>query len=204
MSHFNDAAKTWDNNPIHWDRSKAIALEIETLIANKPKLKALEYGAGTAILSFLLSDKFSEITLMDNASEMVKVMTEKVSKTGKKHLKPIFFDLEHHDYTAETFDIIYSQMVLHHVEDIDTLFQRFYTILRPGGYLVIADLFVEDGTFHDYSFTGHKGFDPDELSKTLANFQFQNTSYKQCYAIKRESPNGTIKEYPIFSLITCK
>jgi ubiquinone/menaquinone biosynthesis C-methylase UbiE len=49
-------------------------------------MKALEYGAGTGILSFLLSESFSEITLMDNSQEMVNVMHEKVISGKLKSL----------------------------------------------------------------------------------------------------------------------
>jgi len=204
MSHFDNVASTWDNNPIHWERSKAIATEIESAIPIKPDMKALEYGAGTAILSFLLQNRFSKITLMDSSPEMVKVMNEKVLLGGLTHLKPLLFDLEHNDYNGEKFDIIYSQMVFHHVENIEFLLERFYKIINPGGYLIIAHLFAEDGSFHDYTFTGHKGFNPEELGKILEKYKFGNIKFNQCYAIKRESPNGTIKEFPVFLLYSEK
>lgn len=204
MSHFDDAARNWDNNPIHWERSKAIANVIKSAIPIKSGMKALEYGAGTAILSFILQDQFKEITLMDSSTEMVKVMQEKVVKNGFKHLKPLYFDLEHYNYIEETFDIIYSQMVFHHVENINALLEQFDKILNPGGYLAIADLYTEDGTFHDFNFNGHKGFDPVELAKTISEYNFHTISHNQCYVVKRENPNGTIKEFPIFLLTALK
>jgi tRNA (cmo5U34)-methyltransferase len=78
-------------------------------------MKALEYGAGTGLLSFLLTDKFSEITLMDNSEKMVKVMHDKVAASPLSNLKPLFWDLVRNDYDSSKFDCIFSQMVLHHV-----------------------------------------------------------------------------------------
>jgi ubiquinone/menaquinone biosynthesis C-methylase UbiE len=204
MNHFNEAARNWDNNPIHWDRSKAIASAIKLTIPLNSEMTALEYGAGTAILSFILQDQFKEITLMDSSTEMVKVMEEKVAKNGFNHLKPLLFDLEHTKYSAKKFDLVFSQMVFHHVENIDTLLQQFYKIINSGGHLIIADLYTEDGTFHDANFNGHKGFDPGELARRIANYGFENVKHKQCYVIKRESPNGTTKEYPVFLLTALK
>jgi tRNA (cmo5U34)-methyltransferase len=204
MSHFDDSARVWDNNPIHWERSRAIARAMQPIIAQKEGLKALEYGAGTAILSFLINNHFSRIVLMDSSEEMVKVMHEKVSKSELNHLVPLRFDLEHHDFKDETFDIIFSQMVFHHVEKIENLVKRMFNILNPGGFLVIADLYPENGTFHDFDFKGHKGFDPAELGKTIEKSGFKNIEHNQCFVVRRESPNGTIREYPIFLLSASK
>jgi ubiquinone/menaquinone biosynthesis C-methylase UbiE len=164
------------------------------------EMKAMEFGAGTGILSFLLHDHLSEIVLMDSSQEMVKVMHEKVAKTGAKNLKPLLFNLEYQDYHAHKFNLIYSQMVLHHVDDIDGIFGKFHTLLEPGGYLAIADLFVEDGSFHGEGFEGHNGFDVEQLSKKLEKHQFTNISHKQCFIVKRENGN----EYPVFLLVAKK
>ena len=75
---FDNKARGWDKESIHWERSKAIAERIINIIPETQKMNALDYGAGTGILGFMLSDKFSEITLMDNSEEMFKVIQEKV------------------------------------------------------------------------------------------------------------------------------
>ena len=125
MSEFDNRASGWDNDPVHWERSRAIAKELLEMIPVKPGMQALEYGAGTGILSFLLSEKFSEITLMDNSVEMVKVMHEKVIKNKVSNLNPLYFDLEHSDYNDRKFDCVFSQMVLHHVTDTEQLLIGF-------------------------------------------------------------------------------
>ena len=65
-------------------------------------------------------------------------------------------------------------MVLHHIVSIQSLFERFYNMLLPGGFLAIADLFTEDGSFHGEGFDGHKGFDPEQLK-----VQLQKTGFKE-------------------------
>jgi len=147
MSSFDSVAREWDKDKMHMERSIAIAAELEKMIPLNHTMKALEYGAGTGILSFLFKDRFGEITLMDSSNEMMKVCGEKVEYFGTKHIKPVWFDFEHNDY-HQKFDIIYNQMVLHHVNEVESMLINFYSHLKPGGYLAIADLFPEDGSFH--------------------------------------------------------
>ena len=145
MNEFDIKAAEWDKNPMHRDRSEAIAKEIIKLIPLKNEMTAIEYGAGTGITSFLLKDYLKEITLMDNSSEMVKVMNEKIKTTKVKNLKALNFDLEYTDYKGRKFDLIFTQMVLHHVTDTENIIKTFYGLLNPEGYLAIADLYPEDG-----------------------------------------------------------
>ena len=166
MSSFDARAREWDKDKMHMERSVAIAAELQKMIPLNHSMKALEYGAGTGILSFLLKDKFSEITLMDSSQEMIKVCEEKVEYHNAKHIKPIWYDLEHKDY-AEKFDVIYNQMVLHHVNDVEHILNKFYSLLNPGGYLAIADLYTEDGSFHGPDVKVHWGFDPEKLMEIL-------------------------------------
>ena len=89
-----------------------------------------------------------------------------------KNLKTLYFNLETDDFQGGTFDLIFTQMVLHHVGDIETMIKKFHHLLNPGSYLVIADLYEEDGSFHGEGFTGHNGFNIDSLSGILKRKQF--------------------------------
>jgi len=198
MSSFDERAREWDTNIIHIERSVAIASGMEKMIPLKPSMNALEYGAGTGLLSFVLKDKFTEITLMDNSQEMINVCIEKTQYFNTDHIHPLFFDLEHNDFNGK-FDIIFTQMVLHHVVDAETILNKFNSLLNPGGYLAIADLYSEDGSFHGLDANVHKGFDPEELSETLKAKGFKSSEYRTCFEIKRED-----KVYPIFLLVTQK
>jgi tRNA (cmo5U34)-methyltransferase len=199
MSSFDSRARDWDKDKMHMERSVAIAAELEKMIPIRPSMKALEYGAGTGILSFLLKDKFAEITLMDSSQEMIKVCKEKVEYYKATHIKPIWLDLEHNEYD-EKFDVIYNQMVLHHVNDINFMLQKFYSLLNTGGYLAIADLFSEDGSFHGPEVKVHWGFDPENLAKTLKTIGFKNIEYRTCFEVKRD----TGKKFPVFLLVGYK
>jgi tRNA (cmo5U34)-methyltransferase len=201
MNEFDIKAADWDKNQMHWDRSEAIANNIIKLIPLKKEMTAMEYGAGTGITSFLLKDHLKEITLMDNSAEMVKVMTEKIRVNKAENLKVINFDLEHSAYNNEKFDLIFTQMVLHHVADIDSIIGKFMNLLKPGGYLAIADLYEEDGSFHGEGFTGHRGFNIEHFTDTLKKHKFENISHRTCFIIDRKISDSETKHFEVFLLI---
>ena len=200
MSEFDARARDWDKNQRYIDRSEAVAKAMQQTIPFKKSMKALEYGSGTALLSFALKDKFEEIILMDNSQEMTTVTAEKIADQNIQNMKPLFFDLEHQDYD-DKFDIIYNQMVMHHVNDIDALLTKFHGLLNPDGYLAIADLYAEDGSFHGEGFNGHKGFDVENLLNRVSSKGFIGLKYKQCFVISKITEDGSTKDYPLFLLV---
>ena len=204
MSHFDQSARTWDDNPMHWERSKAIAENVIQKIPLHKDMTALEFGAGTGILSFLLKDVLKEITLMDSSREMVRVMEEKIRNANLTHMEPVFFDLETTDYHLKTFDLIYTQMVLHHIEDVESIIGEFYSLLNKGGNIVIADLYPEDGTFHSHEFNGHLGFNLEDLIQLLGKAGFTNISHEQCFVIRKQIASGELKDFPVFILTAAK
>jgi len=204
MNEFDIKAAEWDQNPMHWDRSEAIAKGIIKLIPLNKEMTVLEYGAGTGITSLLLKDLVKEITLMDNSSEMVRLMTEKIKTSKAKNLKVLNFNLEHSDYKNDRFDLIFTQMVLHHVTDIDLIISRFKKLLNPGGFLAIADLYPEDGSFHGDDFTGHRGFDVEILSNLIRNQGFTNISHRKCFVINKKISDSETKQFDVFLLISTR
>ncbi len=201
MNEFDIKAAAWDKNPMHWDRSEAIANEIKKLIPINKEMTALEYGAGTGITSFLLKDHLKKITLMDNSTEMVKMMNIKIEATKVENMLALDFDLEHNDYKGGTFDLIFTQMVLHHVNDIESIIKKFSSLLNPGGYLAIADLYEEDGSFHGEGFTGHKGFNIGKLSEILNKNGLKKLTHRTCFTIDKKISETKTKKFDVFLLI---
>ncbi|MCE1198896.1 MAG: methyltransferase domain-containing protein [Marinilabiliales bacterium] len=202
MNRFDEVAKTWDENPVHLERSKAIAVMMEKELPLGTEMDALEFGAGTGLLSFLLAGSLHSITMVDNSQGMVQVMQEKVAAYKTPNVHPILMNLEE-QLPAGKFHLLYNQMVLHHVQDVPGIFQKFHSLLLPGGTLFIADLFPEDGSFHGAGFDGHFGFDPEVLGQQLIKVGFTTFRYETCFVMKRKMEDGTVTEYPIF-LLTAK
>jgi tRNA (cmo5U34)-methyltransferase len=204
MNEFDGKAATWDMNPVHWERSKVIAeLLIKATEKNGKQMKALDFGAGSGILSFMLREHLKEITLVDGSEGMINVIKNKIADGGITNLKPVHIDIEKESFNGG-YDLIFSQMVFHHIEDIDGVLKKLHSFLNSGGMIAIADLYPEDGSFHGEEFTGHLGFDPEELAARLSNSGFINISHQECFVMKKVLENGENKEYPIFLLLAYK
>ncbi|MCF8295756.1 MAG: class I SAM-dependent methyltransferase [Bacteroidales bacterium] len=203
MNGFDLKAQGWDENPVHLERSTAIAQAMIQALPLSPSMKALEFGAGTGILSFLLEDYVQEIVLVDTSIEMLKVCSQKMEQRNSRKLKTLAINLEDTTYTGEHVDLIFSQMALHHVKNIQAILQHFSSILNPGGYLVIADLYPEDGTFHSSAEEIHLGFEPRQLAKLMSNCGINYLSDNKVFSIKRNNEDST-KEFPVFLLIAQK
>jgi tRNA (cmo5U34)-methyltransferase len=201
INEFDIKAAEWDQNPIIWERARAIANEIKKLIPLKKQMTALEFGAGTGVTSFILKDSLKDITLMDNSLEMVRVMNNKIKTSRVKNLKTLNFNLEMAELKDAKFDFIFNQMVLHHISDIDDIIAKFYKLLNPGGFLAIADLYNEDGSFHGDGFQGHKGFDIEILSNQIRKTGFTNISHRKCFVINKKISDTETKQFDVFLLI---
>jgi ubiquinone/menaquinone biosynthesis C-methylase UbiE len=135
---------------------------------------------------------------MDNSAEMIRVIKEKISSTKASNLNALNFNLEDEEYTEQKFDLIFTQMVLHHVNDTEKIIAVFHQLLQKGSYLAIADLCKEDGSFHGDGFTGLKGFDMDWLSGILRKNGFSDIFYKTCFVIDRKISETETKKFEVF------
>ncbi|MFH0842270.1 MAG: class I SAM-dependent methyltransferase [Bacteroidota bacterium] len=201
MNEFDIKAGTWDLNPLRFERSEAVAEHISERIPLSRSMSALEFGAGTGITGFILKDHVKEITMMDNSREMIRKIEEKILATRSDNVHALFFDLENDEWEGEKFDLLITQMVLHHIPDSKHIINNFYNILNPGGYLAIADLYPEDGSFHGEGFTGHRGFNPDELSKIVQNYGFTDISSRHCYTMNKQVSEAESRYFDLFLLI---
>ncbi len=202
--YFDKEAQDWDNDPQKVERAEVFANEINNFIQPNKKLNALEFGCGTGLLSFKLKDFFKTITLVDNSKGMIAVLQKKIEKEGIANFLPLQFNLFEKNAKFPKTDVIYTLMTLHHMLDVNKTLNAFNSILELNGYLCIADLVSEDGSFHSHrnDFDGHNGFDKDELSEILLKNGFQVEYYKECYVIDKEV-NEKIIKYPLFLMI-CK
>ncbi len=203
LNEFDQKAGDWDKNPIHTERSGAIADAMLQRLPIEGSMKALEYGAGTGLLSFLLKDRFAEITLMDSSTEMIRIVREKIDQLHALHLKPVLINLEKEEFPG-VFDMIYSQMVFHHVENLPALLLKFSRMLCADGFLVVADLYPEDGSFHGEGFTGYKGFNPEWLAGLLHDSGFDRIQHQLCYTIRKKDAADAMKEFPVFLMTAQK
>jgi SAM-dependent methyltransferase len=199
---FDNQAKDWDNDPKKIERAEILAKEIKQYFKEEKLSTAFEFGCGTGLVSYFLKDFFKTITLADNSTGMISVLKEKIEREKLFNLNPILIDLLENDLDITKQDVIFTLLTIHHILDLDKLFAVFNNILKPGGYICIADLVSEDGSFHSKypEFDGHNGFAKNELTLIIENNGFKLLSYKVFHIIEKQVDNEN-RQYPLFLLI---
>jgi ubiquinone/menaquinone biosynthesis C-methylase UbiE len=196
-SHFDENARRWDENPVFQERGRQIAAAIRELVPLNPSMTALDYGCGTGLLSFPMKDELGAITLADSSAGMLAVLTEKIAAQGVPNMSVRKLDLLTDPLPNERYGLIYTAMTLHHIPDTDRILGIFHTLLKPGGYLCIADLDKEDGSFHGIEVDVHHGFDRDDLAKKVKRDGYNDIRFRTAFEIVKEQEAGP-RAYPVF------
>jgi len=204
MTNFDERAKDWDSDPKKVERARAVAEAIRSAIPLSTDMSALEYGCGTGLLSFALQSDLGQIDLADTSQGMLDVLAEKISASGVTNMRPKRLDLSTDPLPADRFDLTYSLMTLHHIEDAKGILKKFHALLNPSGTLVIADLDKEDGSFHTDGTTDvHLGFERSELQKWVEEAGFTDVRFSTAFEIKKKIGDAE-KTFPVFLLTARK
>lgn len=198
---FNERAKTWDADPMKTERARAVADAIRDRVPLSAGMTGFEYGCGTGLLSFALQPYLRHLTLADSSAGMLDVLREKIAASGIVNMTPVLLDLTCDPLPQERFDITYSLMTFHHIPDTDSILRDLHALLTSPGTLCIADLDSEDGSFHSYGFSGHKGFDRDDLARRAVQAGFRNIGFSTVFNIRKGNPE---KNYPVFLMVAEK
>jgi ubiquinone/menaquinone biosynthesis C-methylase UbiE len=178
MENFDAMAKDYDAETRRVKRAQNVAAAIKQSVRLLPSMTALEYGCGTALLSFALQSSLGSITLADSSEGMINILQGKIAVSGLNHMIPVRLDLSTDPLPSDRYQIIYMLMTLHHISDTAKILRDFHTLLEARGILCIADLDKEDGSYHGPDFSGHPGFDRDELKEDLLSAGFRNVLFK--------------------------
>ena len=201
---FDSRAKTWDDDPMKAARAEAVAQGICAQVVLTPQMSALEYGCGTGLLSFALRERLGQLTLADSSSGMLAVLEEKISSGAIANMSALMLDLASDPLPDERFDLVHSLMTLHHIDDTDALLRALYALLKSPGYLCLADLDSEDGSFHGADFSGHRGFDRETLQRQATEAGFRNIRFSTVFSIRKAVATGGEKDFPVFLMVAEK
>ena len=198
MTNFDEQAKDWDSDPKKVERARVVADVIRNTVPLSREMKAFEYGCGTGLLSFALQSDLGDIALADTSQGMLDVLKEKITNSGVTNMHPVRLDLLSDPLPDQRYDLTYSLMVLHHIDNVKGVLSSFHDLLVTGGTLLVADLDKEDGSFHtDGSTDVHLGFDHAELQRMVEEAGFGNVSFTTAYEIKKQIGNEE-KTFPVF------
>ncbi len=197
---FDKAAASWDEKPQRRLLAAAVVAGIAESIQLHRELQVLEYGCGTGLCGLQLAPKIGRLTAVDTSAGMLAELRKKSRYLGLENVAPVLISPESWSLPAAAYDLVFSSMVLHHITTIQTLLQNLSGALRPGGFLALADLQKEDGTFHnDPTGVAHHGFDPQAHIAMLAGLGFTALTTRTVHTIIKQC-GGAERSYPVFLL----
>ncbi len=203
VTHFNQAAAHWDQKPLRVILAEAVAHAIAQQVPLRPDMQAMDYGCGTGLVSLALAPQLGSLLGLDSAAEMLKIMQDKAQTQQLPKIRTQHIDLTEETLPEHSFDLILSNMTLHHVQDTEHLLKAFYQHLNPNGWLAIADLDSEDGSFHPADAQGvvHHGFAREALQKQAESVGFSAVQFVTAHQIHKAE---TQRDYSIFLMTARK
>lgn len=200
---FDRAAADWDKKDQRVLLAAAIAGGIATLPLH-PAMEALEYGCGTGLVGLALAPQLKSLTAADSSPGMLATLSDKIAAAGLTNVYPLHLDL-HNEICPRQFDLIFLAMTLHHLADVGSIIEKLVIGLKTGGYIALADLESEDGSFHGDNTESvmHHGFDRDELGGTLRRLGCSIIRTQTVHTVVKPNAAGVEQPYPVF-LLTAK
>ena len=197
MSHFDKRAEGWDSGDIRVNGAKTIANAINARITLKNEMDIMDFGVGTGLLGFEIASQVKKVYGVDTSTQMLAKLQEKNS--SELSIEPINQDIIK-EPLSQTFDGLVSSMTLHHVENLKAFFDVIYKNINKNGFIAIADLEIEDGTFHsDNAGVFHFGFEKKELCKIVESCGFKDVKFENINSI-----NKPHRDFGVFLLTATK
>jgi 2-polyprenyl-3-methyl-5-hydroxy-6-metoxy-1,4-benzoquinol methylase len=200
MSTFDERARDWDT-PDRIERAEAVARIIHERIPLGREARIIDIGAGTGLLGLAvraLNGGARELVLAEPSAGMREVASLKVAATGLTDVMVTSYDVTSDAPSDGAFDLAVSLLVLHHVEDTRLVLRAVHALLTSQGWMALADLDSEDGSFHDPDAPGihHHGFERAHVATLAREAGFTEVTTLDATTIERDG-----RTYPMFLLV---
>lgn len=200
---FDAKAAQWDEQPARLRLAGDVAAAIAAAVPLRKSMNALEFGCGTGLVTVALAPALAAITAVDTSAGMLDVLRNKTRTLSLPNIHPLQIDLTRDPLPAGDYDLVFSSMVFHHIRDCRAVLKTCRDLLKPGGWLAVADLDAEDGSFHGPDARiEHQGFDRADFKAALKALGFENLRDTTAATIPRQTAQG-LRNYPVF-LITAQ
>ena len=196
---FDAKAATWDEEPRRVQLAREVTAAICREIPFSSRMAALDYGCGSGLVTLGIQPHVGQITGVDSSQGMLDVLARKVREQQLRNVATRLIDLASQGTLEGNFDLIVSSMTMHHVSNVTALISVFVRALKPGGWLALADLELEDGSFHDDA-TGvfHHGFERSFMQRIFTDNGCSDIRVVTAATVRKTSPDEGERLYPVF------
>lgn len=194
LDRFNQLAKKWDSKPERVEGALCFVDEIfKTIKEDASNFNTLDYGCGSGLVSFALMEQVKTVTGMDFSTGMIDVYNQKIKSLKFNNISSLLHDINNQELDFNTYDLAVTNMTMHHIKDTNIFIKKLSSSLKPNGYLCIADLEIEDGTFHSCNDgVEHFGFNINNIEKLYKDNNLKNIIVKQLQVINKPNNNFSV------------
>lgn len=191
---FAHKAGSYEQDPLRVVNVDRIADAIVETVRLERSQRLMDFGSGTGLLLARIAPHVGAITAVDVSPAMNAELEAKRAQIACE-LELLAVDLET-TRLPRRFDGIVSSMTMHHIRDVDAMFRTFHALLRAGGFVAIADLEEEDGSFHgEEPGVFHLGFSHAAIAAAAERAGFGAVQVRTVSAVSKPG-----RDYPVLLL----
>ena len=109
--------------------------------ANAPNARILSLGSGSGALERRLAalNAFAACDAYDIAPAAVELAQRRAAEAGYTHITYTAADITRHEFPAATYDAVWVEDALHHLEALETMCEAITRTLKPKGWLFFSE-----------------------------------------------------------------
>ncbi len=112
----------------------------QLLLRILPPLTVADLGSGEGLVSELLARRCRKVIAVDNSEKMVAFGARRARKIGLKNIEFRLGDLAEPPIEPSSVELVILSQALHHAADPARALRSAFSLLKPGGQIIILDL----------------------------------------------------------------
>lgn len=165
-----------------------------------------DIGTGTGYLAKKLAEYAKTVNAVDSSTAMLEVARQSLTKQKHKNINLIEGDAHDLPLSDESQDMVYANLLIHHLLEPSLAIKEMYRVIKPGGQIIITDI-----ERHNHQWTKSEksdiwlGIDRSALKLWFeeAGFLIREISDLGCNC-RASSNTGITVEIPMFVAIGSK
>jgi SAM-dependent methyltransferase len=162
-----------------------------------------DLGCGTGFLAGWLAERGAAVIGVDHSQRMLQKARQRHKRVRVTWRQG---ELETLPLADGEVDCAFSNLVWHHVADLDAAAREVLRVLRPGGSVVVSDLLPHESEWMRERMGDLRlGLKPEQVIAVLARAGFESLRRETLADRYRvASPDGEPTEFPMFVVRGCK